>query len=114
MSETTAARRPARRRAGWIVAGAVAFTAVAAPAAGYARHVIDHGQSVEVDGTDLRVVYRGTVYTQEQLDGLQAEGKARFVAVDVASAREGVQHAFDTEAEMDAWGRANVLDRKRR
>ena len=72
--------------------------------------VITHqSNGVDVVNSDqLRVDYNGVIISQSDLLALNAEGKGLFQATDIPSARSGVMHAFDTEAQLDAY-RAQYL-----
>jgi len=102
-----------------VVLAALLMSLIAAAAGGFAltrspaacgQAVVEHANgTIETDGRCLKIVYKGRLITRDELEELQQQGKALATASDVASARRGVEHAFDTEAELDAWAEKYVI-----
>lgn len=59
------------------------------------------------DTNRLALRYEGRTVDHAELQQLQSTGRALHVAYDVASARKGIAHAFDTAQETEAWHAAN-------
>jgi hypothetical protein len=102
-----ASRGRARRRR--TLVGVVTCLGVfaAAPVTAYELGYIGHGKgAAEINMDSLDVVYQGQRYTRQQMTSFQRDGKGLVVVSDAESARSGVVHAFDTEAEATAWHEA--------
>lgn len=94
-----------RRQAVLTLTVAVLAGTIAAPAVADVLPELGPAQQVRgVTAADLRVHYQGAEVSWSQLHELQLAGHAGVTVVDRASARDaGLAHAFDTQAEADAW-----------
>jgi hypothetical protein len=104
MDETTRTHRPARRRS--VIAGVAIAGVLLTGGAAWAIHAgavsrNDDG-SVAIDGGQLRPVYDGAYVTQDQLAGLQKQGKAMLGLNNRELACQGITLYLDTEDQVQA------------
>lgn len=106
---------PSRRRRFFLAGGAAALGAtllVAGPAAaGQVMAWLGRAPTTTEEADRMQMIYQGDALTWNQIQKLQAQGKAMVMVHDSVSQSKGQIHVFDTEAQAEAWACVHVPGR---